>query len=76
MPEQSEFDVRREIVTLLMDKVHRDTFPSNAMMDSIEQLMDPEEIPAYAGVLMEKVRDSEFPSLELIKRLRNLTGNA
>ena len=72
MPEDNEFDVRREIVALLLDKVHQDAFPSNAMMDSIEQLLEPDETAAYAGVLMEKVRESEFPSLELIKRLRNL----
>ena len=73
MPEQSEFDVRREIVTMLMEKVHNDPYPSGSMMDTIEQLLSPDEVPAYAGVLMDKIRADEFPSLDLINRVRGLS---
>jgi hypothetical protein len=72
VPNQDEFDVRHEIVSLLMEKVHRDPFPSSSMMDTIEELLTPDEVPAYAGVLMEKIRADEFPSLDLINRVKGL----
>ena len=73
MPEQDEFDVRHEIVSLLMEKVRRDRFPSSTMMDLLEEMLTPQDVPAYARTLMEKVSADEFPSIDLMVRLRALT---
>ena len=73
MPEQDEFDVRHEIVSLLLEKVRRDRFPSSTMMDLLEEMLTPQDVPAYARTLMEKVSADEFPSIDLMVRLRGLT---
>lgn len=70
--DQSGFDVHHEIISLLMEKVRRDPYPSGTMMDFIEELLTPEDLPTYAAILMEKIRADEFPSLDMMARLRDL----
>ena len=65
-------DIHREMVGFLLDKVAGDRYPSATMMNLVEQLITPEEVPAYAAVLMAKIRDDNAPSLDLIKRLTAL----
>jgi len=66
-------DPRAMMVDLLLEKVAQDPFPSNTMMDLIEALIAPDEVPAYAAVLMAKIRDDAFPSTSMIKRVVELT---
>jgi hypothetical protein len=65
--------VRRELVRLLLDKVHQDPYPSVTMMDLVEELISDDERADYAAVLMEKIRADQFPSHDLMVRVRNLT---
>jgi hypothetical protein len=71
--ENSGTDVRHDLVRLLIEKVRRDPYPSGTMMDLIEEMLAPEDVPAYAGVLMEKIQSDEFPSLDMMTRVRDLT---
>ncbi|MDH2415870.1 hypothetical protein [Nocardioides sp. CER19] len=71
--QNGDMDVHHELVTLLIEKVRRDPYPSTTMMDLIEEILAPEDVPAYAGVLMEKIRNDEFPSIDLMARVRDLT---
>lgn len=73
MADQDDFDVRREIVALLLEKVEADRFPSSSMMNAVEQLLGPDEVPAYASILMDKIRADRFPSLDLVARAMALT---
>ena len=57
---------------ILLDKVAKDPYPSTTMMDLIEELLTPEDVPAYAAVLMDKIRKDQFPSLDLMTRVRDL----
>jgi hypothetical protein len=70
--EQNPRNVHHEIVSLLIEKVRRDPYPSGTMMDLIEELLTPEDLPTYADALMEKIRADEFPSLDMMCRLRDL----
>jgi len=72
MPEDREFDSRRELLGLLLEKVDADPYPSSTMMDIIEDLLGPDEVAAYARVLMAKIRADQFPSLDLINRVAAL----
>jgi hypothetical protein len=65
-------DVRTDFVQLLLEKIENDPFPSTTMMDTVEELLTPDEVPAYAEVIMEKIREVDFPSPSLIDRLQNL----
>lgn len=42
------------------------------MMDTIEQLLTPEEVPAYVVALQDKIRNETYPSIPMIQRLRAL----
>jgi hypothetical protein len=39
------------------------------MMDMAEELLRPEEVPAYVAILMDKIRADMFPSINLMKRI-------
>ena len=71
--DQEEFDVRAELLQLLLEKVADDTYPSSTQMDMIEELLGPDELASYAQVLMEKIRADRFPSVSLMARVQGLT---
>jgi hypothetical protein len=73
MAQQAEqYDARRELLKILLDRVQRDRFPSVTMMDIVEQLMGPEEQSVYARVLIDKIRSDPHPSLPMMRRLLQL----
>ncbi len=73
MARDDAYDVRREILRVLMGKIASDTYPSATMMDMAEQLLTPQEVPAYAELLMQKIREDRFPSLPMLARVQALT---
>lgn len=66
------YDLRAEILRDLWRRVEADTYPSATMMDRIELLLRPDEVPDYAEMLMEKIRPDTFPSIDLINRVVRL----
>jgi hypothetical protein len=64
---------RAALLDLLLSKVKEDRFPSATMLDLLEQVLTPEELPAYAGVLMDKVASDTYPSASIMKRLVSLS---
>jgi len=72
--EQPEIEqTRSALIDLLLSKVKDDRYPSATTMDLIEQILTPEELPAYAGVLMEKIAGDTYPSASMMKRIVELT---
>lgn len=69
-----QYDVRREVLRVLLAKIAEDPYPSGTMMDMAEQMLEPDEIPAYAEVLMDKIRGDRFPSYGMLNRVANLAG--
>jgi hypothetical protein len=67
-------DLRHEVVNLLLQKIASDRHPSITMMNFVEELLGPDEVPAYAGVLMDKVKSETYPSMSMIHRLMALTS--
>lgn len=39
------------------------------MMDLVEQLLAPDEVPVYVWILWDKVKNERFPNLNLMRRL-------
>jgi hypothetical protein len=66
---RNEIDIRREIVNMLVEKIAGDRNPSITQMDLVEQLLTPDDVPAYVAVLMDKVKSERYPSLSMINRL-------
>lgn len=72
MAGNQQYDVRREVLKVLLSKIADDPYPSGTMMDMVEQMLTPDEVPAYAEVLMDKIRRDRFPSLNMLERVANL----
>ena len=70
---ETRFDVRSELLNQLLDKVTADLYPSETMLDMIEELLTPADVPRYARVLLSKVADDQFPSVSMLARIRDLT---
>jgi orotate phosphoribosyltransferase-like protein len=68
----NDVDIRGEMLALLMDKVSGDRYPSSTMMDMIEQLMQPDELPTYAAILMDKIQQDTYPSIPMMRRVMRL----
>jgi len=60
---------RSALLDLLLSKVKDERYPSATTLDLLEQMLTEEELPAYAGVLMEKIAADTYPSASLMKRL-------
>ena len=39
------------------------------MMNMVEELLAPDDVPAYAGALLDKVKTERYPSLAMLRRL-------
>lgn len=79
---QEEFDDRAEdefddarilLLRSLLKKVEADNYPSTTMLDTIEELLTPEELPRYSRILIKHIDNDQFPSIPMIDRLRNLS---
>lgn len=69
---QDQSDTRTTLLRTLISKVEEDPYPSTTMMDLIEELLTPEDVPAYADILMRRIEADRFPSMPMIARLRDL----
>jgi hypothetical protein len=67
-------DVRGEVVNLLLEKIASDRNPSVTMMNLVEDLLAPDDVPAYVGVLMDKVKTDRYPSYSMLRRLIALSS--
>jgi len=65
-------DVRAQLLQTLLEHVEEDQYPSTTMMDTIEEMLTPDDVEKYAGVLLAKVADDTYPSLGMIRRIRDL----
>ena len=72
MPTGDQYDARAELLQLLLRKVDEDPYPSSTMLDMIEEMLTPDDVPAYARTLMEKVSGDNFPSMSMIARVKEL----
>ena len=69
---ERDYDARGELLQVLLEKVNRDRNPSITMMNLIEELLTPDDVPAYAEVLLNKIRGERFPSISMMLRARSL----
>jgi hypothetical protein len=67
-------DFRGEVVDLLLQNIASDRYPSVTMMDLVEELLTPDDVPAYAAILLDKVQTETYPSLAILRRLMALAS--
>jgi hypothetical protein len=70
-----EVDVRGEVVDLLLEKIASERNPSVTMMNMVEELLTPDDVPAYVGILWDKVKTGgRYPSYSMLRRILALTS--
>lgn len=69
---ESQYDVRSELLRNLLSRVKEDPYPSTTMMDMIEELLTPHDVPRYVQILMSKISEERFPSVSMLQRVKNL----
>jgi hypothetical protein len=74
MPEAHTRPGPRELMLdMLLDKVAEHRFPSVSMLDLIESLLQPDEVEIYVRLLVRRMREENYPSLTIMRRIAALT---
>jgi hypothetical protein len=74
MAERSpERDPRHHVLSVLLEKIEQDPFPSTTQLDIAEQLLTPDTTPIYIGLLLDKIKGDPFPSMDHLKRVLDLS---
>lgn len=66
------YNPRAELLQALLQKLEDDPYPSSTMLDMIEDILTPEEVPLYAEALLTKIRSERFPSIPMLNRLKDI----
>ena len=69
MAQDTQELVRRRVLSLLLDKVSEDIYPSSTMLDIVEQLLTPDDVETYIDVLMDKLEGENYPSNSILMRM-------
>lgn len=72
MAATDQYSARQELLETLMEKVQSDYYPSSTMLDMIESLLGPEDVPRYAQMLLDRIREDDFPSIDMLRRVQAL----
>jgi hypothetical protein len=72
MANTGNYDARAATVEALLQKIQEDQYPSTTMLDMIEEMLAPDEMPLYVEALLDRVRSERFPSIPLLNRLKDL----
>lgn len=73
MTDDATETARARLLQALLRKVATDTYPSTTMLDTIEELLTPDDVEEYADLLLQKIENDQFPSIPMIDRLRDLS---
>jgi hypothetical protein len=65
-------EARIWFVRFLLRKVRADTYPSATQMDLIETVIPRYMLDEYLRVLVDKVDDDRYPSIDLLRRIKRV----
>lgn len=71
MPDERH--ARELLLDMLFEKIATYRFPSISMLDMIEDLLEPDEVDVYARLLLRRIREENYPSLPILRRIAELT---
>ena len=68
-------EARAWYVTMLLDKIRQDPYPSATQMTMVEEAIvkTPQLIPDYLDALIEKCADERFPSIPMLQRIQRIS---
>jgi hypothetical protein len=65
-------ELRDQILEVLLDKIRQDPYPSTTMLDMVETLLRGQDLQEYTNLLIDKVSNDAFPSIDHLRRLQKL----
>jgi hypothetical protein len=65
-------EAQRVIVQYLMERVRADHYPSTTEMSMIEEMLPREMVPDYLDILMDKLVEDTWPSMDMLRRVRRV----
>lgn len=71
---QHQEQIRQALLDELIGLIEKDTYPSTTFMDMVEEMLTPDDLERYSEVLLNKVRDEQYPSVSMLARIRDLAG--
>ena len=71
----ADLTLRERFVQLLLDRIRSEPYPSVTQMDLLEAtVLSPDQLVEYLEALMDKVEETRFPSLSLLRRIQRITA--
>jgi hypothetical protein len=67
-------EAEREIAQFLLERVEGDRYPSATQMNLLEQSLTPDLADEYVEVLLNKLRQDRWPSLDIVRRLQRVAA--
>jgi hypothetical protein len=65
--------LRERFVQVLLDRISAEPYPSPAQMDLLEATVrSPDQLVEYLEALMDKVEETRFPSLTMLRRIQRI----
>jgi hypothetical protein len=72
MPSNDKSQTRRELLGVLLQLIADDPHPSTTLLRMAENMLEPDEVPIYARILMRKISGDQYPSIPMLRRVRAL----
>jgi hypothetical protein len=67
--------LQERFVQLLLDRIRAEPYPSLAHMDLLEATVrNPDQLVEYLDALMDKVEETRFPSLTMLRRIQRIAA--
>ena len=67
-------EAQQVIAGFLMERVRADHYPSTTQMAMIEQLIPTEMVPDYLDILMDKLVEDAWPSIDMLRRIQRVAA--
>jgi hypothetical protein len=67
-------ELHERFISILLDEVERERFPSNEMLDLLQSCMSLRDRVRIANVLLDKLSAHRYPSPDMLRRLAHLVG--
>ncbi len=72
--ERGERELHERFVSILLDEIERERYPSGAMLDLLQSCMNRRDRVRLANALMDNLAGHRYPSPDMLRRLAQLVG--
>ena len=72
--ERAERGLHERFVSIVLDEIERERYPSSQMLDLLESHMSRRDWVRIANLLMDKLAAHRYPSPAMLRRLARLVG--